>query len=129
MMFMKLEAEFVPAWPESIFPFWCEKIAGSSKKMQHSQNSIFCRTHVRNATKGETIKIPQQEQKEDYPLQIWIFLALMFGEMIGQVTSFRKLDCSAIVSLYWHTSSLMLSGVPLDSDKELNKEHFRLRIS
>ncbi len=50
MMFMKLEAEFVPAWPESIFPFWCEKIAGSSKKTQHSQNSIFCRTHVRNAT-------------------------------------------------------------------------------
>jgi hypothetical protein len=67
MMLMKLEAEFVPACPESIFPFLCEKIAGSSNKTQHSQNSIFCRTHVRNATVGETIKIPQQEQKKTLP--------------------------------------------------------------
>jgi hypothetical protein len=67
MMLMKLEAEFVPAWPESICPFLCENIAGSSNKTQHGQNSIFCRNHVRNTTIGETIKIPQQEQKQTLP--------------------------------------------------------------
>jgi hypothetical protein len=41
MMLMKLEAEFVPACPESIFPFLCEKIAGSSNKTQQSEQHFL----------------------------------------------------------------------------------------